>query len=209
MSPKTRNFFTLCRTLARALDAGALTELRVPIQPQPEPVGLCVHPGLVAGRVWTLWTAPEGVLPRASSTDRQFIAPYEVGDRLWVKEPWTWLAPGPWPVYAANYGMEDDQPTDWRSALRMPYRLHRLDIEVTAIRVERLHAITEDSARASGMQHYADEVKGMFGGVKRSAGTALDRFPEVWDRQHGQDETARWSANPYVWVYTVSKVDNG
>ena len=75
-------------------------------------------------------------------------------------------------------------------------------LEVTAIRMERLHDITEDDAEAEGVL----ECDGMFDDadycrIAKEIGCAIGDlkpcFAQLWQSIYGPDS---WSQNPWVWV---------
>ena len=75
-------------------------------------------------------------------------------------------------------------------------------LEVTAIRMERLHDITEDDAEAEGML----ECVGMFSEreyiqIAEQIGSEINDlkpfFVQLWQSIYGPDS---WSLNPWVWV---------
>ena len=74
-------------------------------------------------------------------------------------------------------------------SIHMPRWASRLALRVTSVRVERLHAITEDDARAEGVL----TVDGLL-----SAMTPRERFACLWREINGG--RASWDANPWVWV---------
>lgn len=86
--------------------------------------------------------------------------------------------------------------------LFMPRWASRIDLELTAVRVERLNAITEPAAIAEGVERRA---RGMFKPVFRdysselSAWTSDARYSYItaWEMLHGKGS---WSRNPWVWV---------
>jgi hypothetical protein len=149
--------------------------------------------------------------------------PYGVpGDRLWVRETWHPCDGGP--IYAADY----PYPTladaanfagvpRWYPAIHMRREDSRLDLEITAVRVERLHDITEDDARAEGFP--LDPVKGVPGilrvtdartgktevhKVRTHDFTARGSFCHLWDGINGK--RAPWASNPWVWVVSFKRV---
>ena len=90
----------------------------------------------------------------------------------------------------------------WRPNHTMPRWASRLQLEVTAIRMERLHDITEDDAEAEGML----ECDGMFDDadycrIAKEIGNAIGDlkpcFVQLWQSIYGPDS---WSENPWVWV---------
>ena len=144
-------------------------------------------------------------------------SPYGVpGDRLWVRE--TVLQAGEW----VRRSPEDDTWSQWTGSDRLIYgaddltrhevslpkgwkwrvwpSIHmrrvwsRITLDVTAVRVERLHEITEEDARAEGVEPLC-EVLGIagIGGVSGCRGA----FFKLWADINGH---ASLVANPFVWV---------
>lgn len=141
------------------------------------------------------------------------------GDQLWVRECWnvgrfcggegprtwfepTWEIPKEKPddceiIYReAGFPGMADVPV-YRPGIHMPRWASRLTLDVTAVRIERLHTISEYDAYAEG--------------VKDRAAYAL-----LWDAIHRpkcRDEEIRnrefrgtsWSSNPWVWVVEFSR----
>ncbi len=129
------------------------------------------------------------------------VAPYgRPGDRLWVRETMK-RRDGVW-RYAADDAQiqvcSGDAPSfaAWRErkvdtcvSIHMPRWACRLVLEITDVRVERLHAITEADAVAEG-------VHAMSFTADLSL-CATDQFKILWNRING--ERAPWHANPWVW----------
>jgi hypothetical protein len=95
-------------------------------------------------------------------------------------------------VYAATWDDRYPMRGHWCPSIHMPRWASRLNLEVEAVRVERLQAITEEDARAEGATPRCPEE------------TARDAFMALWDRINGK--RAPWSANPWVWVVTFGRV---
>lgn len=76
----------------------------------------------------------------------------------------------------------------------LPKWASRIMIEVTGIRVERLHEITDDEALAEGVT-----------GDEHDADQPLPRmcFERLWQSINGPDS---WEANPYVWVIEFRRI---
>jgi len=160
--------------------------------------------------------------------------PYgEPGDRLWVRETWglhghgdyTWwcrdsikgrtaddLALSYEVAYAADATSEYDH---WRPSIHMPRWASRLTLEVTSVRVERLHAITEDDARAEGVDWSRPEPYGErwdddredpreVGYPPAGASFARDNFRRLWSSINRSES---WAANPWVWVVGFKRVE--
>jgi hypothetical protein len=135
---------------------------------------------------------------------------YQVGDLLWVRE--TWAKPFDNVLYKANFGKDEyrfsqfmsaDGKTKikkWKSSMFMPKALSRIWLEVTAVRVEQVQDISEDDAKAEGVEES--------GGVEMKDGSPCYSWPyrELWDRLHGVDNPKAWESNPFVWVIEFKKV---
>lgn len=134
-------------------------------------------------------------------------SPYgRAGDRLWVREAWNvrGLAWGMRPREAAKiaskeawkYAATDDGSWQhgWRPSIHMPRAAARIALEITDVRVERLHEITEDDAAAEGVERSA---AGSF--VTEGAEFELARtaFAFLWDGINGARRD--WESNPWVW----------
>lgn len=79
----------------------------------------------------------------------------------------------------------------WRSPRFMPRWASRLLLEVTEVRVQRLHEISEEDARAEGVELHPEP----------SATTPYrSAFIRGWEELNG--ERAPWASNP--WVHAVS-----
>ncbi|MCS3807851.1 hypothetical protein [Xanthomonas sp. 4461] len=81
--------------------------------------------------------------------------------------------------------------------IHMPRSACRLLLEITDVRVERLHAISEADALAEGVA--PSSVEGFANArVERPAGFA---FRDIWTSTGGD-----WDANPWVWVIGFKQV---
>ena len=89
----------------------------------------------------------------------------------------------------------------------MPRWLSRIDLEVTAIRVERLHAIVPTDIRAEGIDvaPCGCEACGMTSILcPATVTTYYELWQEGWDAINGK--RAPWSSNPWVWVVEFKRV---
>ena len=92
-------------------------------------------------------------------------------------------------------------PCRWRPSIFMPRWASRIALEVTAVRVERLQEISEDDAKAEGVE-YQDDAKDICQGWLSSDRTVLFEtarraYEDLWQSINGE---ASWAANPWVWV---------
>ncbi len=120
------------------------------------------------------------------------------GDRLWVREAWAQInvvqAPGEtWVVYR-----ECDNRTDyggpWKPSIHMRRRDSRILLEITAVRVERLHDITPNQCIAEGAWREKDKELGR-------GQEAIAAFADLWRSTGGDGD-----ANPWVWVIEFKRV---
>lgn len=170
--------------------------------------------------------------------------PYgKVGDRLWVRETWLPLPEGSERAYLYQatdalrvdghgrwYGARDlansgglgvpvtallPAPAPrWRPSIHMPRSASRLTLVVTAIRAERLQSLSEEDARAEGMDwaspQYCPEDDDredprQVGYPSPGASWARDNFRRLWDQLYGK--RASWHSDPWVWVVSFRRLE--
>jgi hypothetical protein len=155
------------------------------------------------------------------------LCPYgSPGYRLWVRETIRRQTDGRW-HYAADNELvtpsrskvppthtvmsPDGVSEDAYPASYMPRWAARLVLEITDVRVQRLHEITIQDAVAEGPPCWAcdgpvDGVgkKGCVCFENRNAARAS--YVVLWERTHA--ETEPWASNPWVWAITFRKIDN-
>lgn len=140
-----------------------------------------------------------------------------VGDRLWVREAWRAplayeltpprdIPPGTPLLYKAD-GSGSLAPCGsgrYRPPVFMPRWASRILLEITAVRVERLQDISEEDARAEGVDYDPGEG-GTFHvtGLGCASDSAAGSFRRLWESINGPDA---WDANPWVWVIEFKRV---
>ncbi|WMY75394.1 hypothetical protein RHD99_05390 [Buttiauxella selenatireducens] len=152
-----------------------------------------------------------------------------VGDRIWVRETFrvmgcaTDVARLMYKASERNSFTESTrtvpvatctkQPLHkWTPSIHMPRWASRILLEITAVRVERLNAVTEDDARAEGVSTamwfagkgvpedewenlaYTDQIKA----------SHTNKFATLWESIYGEKS---WQANPWVWVIEFRRVE--
>lgn len=147
------------------------------------------------------------------------MAPYgHPGDRLWVRETW---APQPGReasidlpeydgggnpdavCYRADECRKGESPEwpeglthgvkKWRPSIFMPRWGSRILLEVTNVRIERLRVISEEDAKAEG-------VDPDFGNAHTYASRDYRRsYEKLWDQINGKRDGCAWADNPWVW----------
>ncbi|WP_341352529.1 hypothetical protein [Azotobacter chroococcum] len=149
-----------------------------------------------------------------NSAKKNLECPYgQPGDRLWVREAWAktrvYQAGGEeWFVYR-----EGDNRTDyggpWKPSIHMPRVASRILLEVTDVRVERLHAVSEAQAMAEGITQFKPADKdgmrhfGLADGQGEGEPTAAHAFKALWESINGPDS---WASNPWVWCVEFRRV---
>lgn len=141
-----------------------------------------------------------------------------VGDRLWTREAWLAspafdaLPPRDLPRDATIYYLADGKPPPhlqsarYRQARFMMRRMSRASLEITATRLERLHAITENDAVDEGLyvwqrdgdatKHYGIDLPDVWETDPRKT------FERLWISINGAES---WDENPLVWVVSFKR----
>jgi hypothetical protein len=166
-------------------------------------------------------------------------APYQVVDRLWVKEGFSAHGSNGAPSTISDavfvvlrdggqiyrdgtvfpglpqYAEGAFDGCKWRSPMFMPRWGSRLTLEVLSVRVERVQSITEEDARAEGCESDADAMRGLDHLRGSDAARALpSRLRSASDEFRDRWDTinrerAPWASNPWVWVIEFRKVTDG
>lgn len=202
--------------MVRAILAGTKTQTRRMVKEKPPASGQCLgdieeHPDHEAE--WFYWFD-------GGSKGPSFTCPYgNPGDRLGVREAWAVscaydsypprdLTPHTGAVWYASGGgfeFENGERGISRPSIFMPRWASRITLEVTEVRVQRLHDITEEDAKAEGAE----------GGCENCGETTChiecvghkpnfrDGYAHIWMKINGE---ASWHANPWVWAITFKQL---
>jgi hypothetical protein len=203
----------------RAILAGRKTQTRRVIKPQPHAIidGLPYvdNPVQVVDEATnkTVWRFSDDAGRRLIKPVR---CPYQVGDRLWVRETWKKSLHGgeydadgaeyvhDCPGYKADGKYRCGKPVNdleygWQSPIHMPRWASRLTLEVVESWPERLHDITEEGAIAEGCVPYIDP----FENIQIISVTQI--YAQLWEALNAK-RGYPWDANPWVWVITFKVV---
>ena len=132
------------------------------------------------------------------------------GDRLWVRETFAEYEPddvlGSRFYYRADHATGECQVRPgmflkWKPAIHMPRTASRITLDVTNVRIERLHAITDAEALLEGVRHYDPEH---LWNVPRPPFAPREVFTRLWCAINGD---ASWSSNPWVWRIEFKRVE--
>lgn len=215
--------------MVRAILAGQKTQTRrVVTSPRRPPSDDWFISPLGDDRMW-----PHERIPEARTKSRPMRCPYgQPGDRLWVRETWAAAdifyqdheldEPGVI-AYRADKTAQFQNPgrhqsgqvpdTDlaqwnwdllhWRPSIHMPRWASRITLEVTGLRVERLHDISEADALAEGVTQRNEVCVNNHGQTFTERMTAKRAFQVLWHDINGAES---WDANPWVWVVEFRRV---
>lgn len=178
--------------MVRAILAGTKTQTRRVVKRHPSDDGNMVL--VDHGDGWWPYRSADSESPVVNGGDEiPYRCPYgQPGARLWVREN-GWERPqrtpkmmregaDTWAPYyfdADGYGSADaEQFKEWgfkrRPSIHMPRRFSRIDLEITAVRVERLGQISEADARQEGVE-------------------SVEEFIELWKSINGKWEPEQWT----------------
>jgi hypothetical protein len=150
------------------------------------------------------------------------VCPYgKPGDRLWVRETFfsakkfkeaPLLANGPDFYYKSDNAIIGDHK--WKPSIHMPKAAARIWLEITKIRVERLHSITEEDATAEGIEMMTNSVRTSLPKICFRIYTTnnswdvspIFSFYSLWENINGYGS---WQENPWVWVIEFKRVEGG
>jgi hypothetical protein len=181
--------------MVQAILAGRKTATRRIIKPQPaEGLEMCPYSS-------TGWALKRD----GGCSCRAVAAPFGIGGgmRLWVRETWGLAIPAGASIHAdrvPHYAATDAPiPGGWKPSIHMPRALSRIMLEITGVRVERLHEIAEEDAIREGVGP---------GYVPNSLGSTTcvghrPMFVRIWNEINGP---GAWDANPWVWVVEFRRV---
>ena len=97
----------------------------------------------------------------------------------------------------------------WKPSIHMPKAAARIWLEITEIKIERLKNISEEDAKAEGVEIIADGFKN-YAKVPKIISTlqcfdkAYYSFLSLWESINGYESS---ELNPWVWVITFKKVE--
>lgn len=150
------------------------------------------HPDYPTGMKW--FSCPKG----------------SVGDRLWVREAYCQLwfnrEDGWQTFYKADDNMDyvrESAQSEWKPSIHMPRWAARLFLEVTDVRVERLHDISEEDAHHEGWDWSNHDLSKKYDPVTMD--TARRWFASLWDSIKGDKHP--WASNPFVWRIAFRRIE--
>lgn len=207
--------------MVRALLDGTKTQTRRPVKPQPPADAPLIYVGRYAP---ALIDRRGEMYPGADVFGAEFDdgsdgawcikCPYGApGDRLWVKETIRLLPEfKPESEHAVSEFLADGEITKadawpWKRrvlpSIHMPRGLSRITLEITEVRVQRLHQISDEDAVAEGCLPRPPPRGGTATVASFDMSSPIKAFERLWRGINGDDS---WFANPWVWALTFKRV---
>lgn len=191
--PAKQKPITFSAPMVKAIIAGAKTQERIVVDPQPDRV-IGIDP---------YWF--EGGFRLYKSAANQLRCAYSPGDTLWVRESFfaytqttyshTGVSRSNNVRYKADGGILLNG-NKWLPPSRMPRWASRVSLYITGVRVQRIQDISEEDAWA--------ECPSDCMGPLDIDGRLLYR--DLWDSTNSR-RVHTWESNPWVWVITFEPID--
>lgn len=193
-----------------AILVGRLTQLRMPIEPQP-PKNTNVYISAADGSGDFKFFSRMGDTSVAMARTGWIPCPFTIGTRIRIRERWRmWEDPETLNDYAI-YETGNDKTRmpsskriadlvvgkfdEWQPSRLMPKWATRIILEVIDLRVEKLQQITDDDIWNMGIR-----LSSSIGGV-----AYREKFQWEWNDQYAELGLG-WDADPWVLVPTVRRV---
>lgn len=181
--------------MVQAILAGHKHMTRRVIKPQPTPSSIggwrWIHREVACG--WS--DSPHPAMLAACPYGRP-------GDTLWVKETYGFTTGnGKRTVYRADgdppIGLDGSPVNNMKrgSSRFMRKEYARIWLRITAVRAERLQAISKEEVLAEGVTPLNDEQAGL---------SYQEAFADLWNNLHRHDG-ASWEANLWLWVLSFER----
>ena len=198
--------------MVRALLSGTKTQTRRAFNPQPSQSFLPDGPARNYSRtcidVKTGEHYPAPIV-RFGVSDENEDYPCKfgrVGDRLWVKECFSAhgaLGSHGRVTYRADIADgKEPHGLHWRPSIFMPRAASRITLEITDVRAERLNSISDEDAKAEGVNVHVDSVLAAAHAGPPETPARMEYW-HLWETINGRGS---WEANPYVWVISFRRV---
>lgn len=137
--------------------------------------------------------------------------PYgQPGYHLWVRETWRQLFGNEYAYSATDSDVYTE--TKWRPSIHMPRAAARIHLQITHIRAERLHDITDEDAIAEGIgrtrpnngpNYYYDNYHTGRWMKPNMLNNPIASYCTLWEKIYGPGS---WEQNPWVWAINFKKI---
>lgn len=226
--------------MVRALLDGRKTQTRRIVKGQEFWGDAAINARPIDGGLWRIEGATQ-INPKLHDNSVTFVdvkSPFgQAGDRIWVRETWQHsnYPFGPYEdgcdvFYRADFLNDVHGPDGelspegryrfWNASIHMPRTASRILLEITDVRIERLHDINEADAIAEGLAAITKDGKLFKHGIPDLDGLPgrdnlgwpwhewevdpRKAFKKIWESTGGQ-----WEPNQWVWVYEFKLMETG
>lgn len=130
-------------------------------------------------------------------------------DRLWVREKWYCAGEHECDGYPARYEVDAELAsavsTKWRTPIFMPRWASRITLEITNVRVERLQSISDEDAKAEGVDQAPYSPNRIWIANPENSRRYIKTFRKAWDKLNAKRGYS-WESNPWCWVLEFRKL---
>lgn len=169
--------------------SGAKTQTRRLMKNQPE------YPIIIAGDPYTNRYQMEGCEALTEASLLRYCPHGQRGDRLYVRESFSLVPDSDEPAghSAILYAADGERYGKLTPSIHMPRWASRITLEITAVRVERLHDISTEDIIAEGL---STTLRGY-----DAECDLRDQWRKLWESTGGD-----WDANEWLWVINFKRV---
>jgi hypothetical protein len=172
--------------MIRAIIDGRKSQTRRVMKPQPDYV--CGHDNEEVWRGNKVIACPYGI-PK---------------DRFWCRETWAQDLEGE-VFYAADHLSMPSTIEKWRPSIFMPRSISRITLEIVDIRVQRLQDISEEYAKAEGVENLGGLWRDYQLRTLDHFETARESFRSLWDSIN-KKRGYPFESNPWIYVISFKRI---
>lgn len=153
---------------------------------------------------WAVWFH----YPETDRVGHMVECPYgKPRDTLWVRETFLYRNNGATIVYRADLSDIDAAGFGalyggWKSPMFLPRKFARITLEITNVKVERLHDINPADVFAEGIEVPCLDDHASRETINR---VAVGMYRTLWDSLHRKDGH-EWNTNPHVWAISFRRI---
>lgn len=201
--------------MVQAILAGRKTQTRRVVKPNPDTestVGVGTFNPTMTDRNGDIYPGPDTFGLISDDGEWCIKCPYgQPGDVLWVRETSFYDVDNDEHRYAADMCKSDIDffKGFWKPSIHMPKEAARIWLEITNVRVERLQYISEEDAKAEGIEpchthgwrNYTSNIEmDCFLGNHGKTSS----FRSLWHSINGEQS---WNNNPWVWAVEFKQIN--
>lgn len=200
--------------MVRAILDGRKTQTRRALNPQPTKPHY-VPFGHADGAVGAIFNDQPGI--NHGDHVERYWCKWQPGERAWIRETWDWVAGttrDQWKVERFErkaYKADGCLPVSgkWHPSIHMPRWMSRITLEITDVRVQRLHDISAKDILAEGAVERAHHDQHL----GKMPVSAFDKCAYVdlaslwsagWDSINKKKHP--WASNPWVWAISFKRI---